>query len=46
MSDYAAITKHCKKHSEISSTVIDDYLMYYASAKEGIEAKMNIDFGK
>jgi hypothetical protein len=46
MKNYSEIITHCKNHSAISAEVIDNYLMYYAATKEGMEKEMNIKFGR
>jgi hypothetical protein len=44
--NYSDIIFHCKKHSAISAEVIDDFLMYYAAEKEGMEREMNKKFDR
>jgi hypothetical protein len=46
MKNYSEIITHSKNHSAISAEVIDNYLMYYAATKEGMEKEMKIKFDR
>ena len=44
MNDYEAIRKVGETNSKISKTVIDDFLLYYAAAKYGLDRTMTEAF--
>ncbi|HVZ57838.1 MAG TPA: hypothetical protein VG870_14360 [Chitinophagaceae bacterium] len=44
--DYPDIKAHCEATTELSRSVIDDYLIYYAAAREGLEPKMEAQLKK
>jgi hypothetical protein len=40
MPDFAKIKSHCEKRSSISKSIVDEFLLYYAAEKEGLEEKI------
>ncbi len=45
MSDYEKIRQECELNSMISERVVDDFLLYFAARHQGLEKKMNKQFG-
>jgi hypothetical protein len=39
--NYQSMLRHCEKNRRISKRVIDEYLIYYAAAKAGLDKKMD-----
>jgi hypothetical protein len=46
MEDFNEIKKHCLKDKEISSRVLDEFLLYYAGEKDKLSAKFDRDLKK
>ena len=46
MEDYKAIKAICEENQKISSTVIDEFLLYYAASQNKLEREMNQYFAK
>lgn len=44
MMDYKSIQDHCEKNTEIGLTKLDDFLIYYAAGREGLEREMHTRF--
>ncbi len=45
MTDYKNLRKICEQNSRISEQVVDDFLLGYAARHQGLEKKMNTQFG-
>ena len=45
MTDYRNLRKICEQNSRISERVVDDFLLGYAARYQGLEKKMNTQFG-
>lgn len=46
MIDYDLLKRTCDENSRISATVVDDFIMYYAAAKDGLGKKAVLEFKK
>ncbi len=46
MTDYTKLRKICEQNSRISERVVDDFLLNYAARYQGLEKKMNTQFGR
>ena len=46
MEDYRAIKTICEENQKISSTVIDEFLLYYAASQNKLEREMNLHFAE
>ncbi|MEX2370188.1 MAG: hypothetical protein WD578_04200 [Bacteroidales bacterium] len=45
MTDYKELLKICEQNSRISERVVDDFLLDYTARYQGLEKKMNTQFG-
>jgi hypothetical protein len=41
MDNYQSMLRHCEKNTRISKRVIDEFLIYYAAAKAGLDKKID-----